>query len=68
MLAAEGMSLSDVEGTDFSYPWGGDLTGRGALWGHEGSGSGGYTHHIFKHAAEELFGQETGSLQYKQLR
>ncbi|KAM9392831.1 cytosolic Fe-S cluster assembly factor narfl [Pholidichthys leucotaenia] len=35
---------------------------------HSGSGSGGYLHHVFTHAAKQLFGEEVKELAYKTLR
>lgn len=35
---------------------------------HAGSGSGGYLHHVFTHAAKHLFGEEVKNLTYKTLR
>ena len=41
---------------------------EGDLFGHSGGGSGGYLEHIFKYAAEELFGVNNSSIEYKTLR
>ncbi|KAG8184772.1 hypothetical protein JTE90_019368 [Oedothorax gibbosus] len=38
------------------------------LYTHSGSTSGGYSDHIFVHAAKELFGDSVSNLQYKTLR
>ncbi len=38
------------------------------LLGHAGSGSGGYLHHIYKHAAKQLFGVEVDELVYKTMK
>uniref|UniRef100_A0A673WNI5 Nuclear prelamin A recognition factor-like protein n=1 Tax=Salmo trutta TaxID=8032 RepID=A0A673WNI5_SALTR len=38
------------------------------LLGHAGSGSGGYLHHVFTHAARQLFGEEVKELTYKTLK
>uniref|UniRef100_A0A671MR61 Iron hydrogenase small subunit domain-containing protein n=1 Tax=Sinocyclocheilus anshuiensis TaxID=1608454 RepID=A0A671MR61_9TELE len=38
------------------------------LLGHAGSGSGGYLHHIYKHAAKQLFGVEVDELTYKTIK
>ncbi|KAG9476660.1 hypothetical protein GDO78_002186, partial [Eleutherodactylus coqui] len=36
--------------------------------GHEGGGSGGYLEHIFKYAAQELFGLHVNEIKYKPLK
>lgn len=38
------------------------------LLAHAGSGSGGYLHHIYKHAAKQLFGVEVDELTYKTMK
>lgn len=38
------------------------------MWAHESSGSGGFSDHIFKYAAKELFGMDVTHLEYKNLR
>lgn len=35
---------------------------------HDGSGSGGYLHHVYTHAAKQLFGVEVEELTYKTLK
>ena len=35
---------------------------------HAGSGSGGYLHHVFSHAARQLFGEFIPELTYKTLK
>ncbi|KAL2101110.1 hypothetical protein ACEWY4_002871 [Coilia grayii] len=66
MLEEEGVSLSDVEAVPvdpmFSHVCGEEF------FTHAGSGSGGYLHHIFLHAAKELFGEEVKELTYKTLK
>ncbi|KAJ7989715.1 hypothetical protein DPEC_G00307400 [Dallia pectoralis] len=66
MLEEEKLSLSDVESapldTMFSSVCGEEFTG------HAGSGSGGYLHHVFIHAATQLFGEEVKELTYKTLK
>uniref|UniRef100_A0A673MYZ1 Cytosolic Fe-S cluster assembly factor narfl-like n=1 Tax=Sinocyclocheilus rhinocerous TaxID=307959 RepID=A0A673MYZ1_9TELE len=66
MLEEENVSLSDVEvaplDTMFSNVCGEELLG------HAGSGSGGYLHHIYKHAAKQLFGVEVDELTYKTIK
>ncbi|XP_016094011.1 cytosolic Fe-S cluster assembly factor narfl isoform X1 [Sinocyclocheilus grahami] len=66
MLEEENVSLRDVEvaplDTMFSNVCGEELLG------HAGSGSGGYLHHIYKHAAKQLFGVEVDELTYKTIK
>ncbi|KAK9978332.1 hypothetical protein ABG768_020087 [Culter alburnus] len=66
MLEEENVSLRDVElaplDTMFSNVCGEELLT------HAGSGSGGYLHHIYKHAAKQLFGVEVDELTYKTMK
>lgn len=66
MLEEEKVSLCDVQpvplDTMFSSVCGDELLS------HAGSGSGGYLHHVFTHAAKQLFGEEVKELTYKTLR
>ncbi|KAG9328975.1 hypothetical protein JZ751_008566 [Albula glossodonta] len=66
MLEQEGLSLSDVDpaplDTMFSSVCGDDLLR------HAGSASGGYLHHVYMHAAKQLFGVEVNDLTYKVLK
>ncbi|KAM4598203.1 cytosolic Fe-S cluster assembly factor narfl [Polymixia lowei] len=66
MLEEENVSLSDVEPAPldemFSNVCGDELLS------HAGGGSGGYLHHVFIHAAKQLFGEEVKALTYKPLR
>lgn len=40
----------------------------GAVLGHDGGGSGGYLEHVFRHAAQELFGATVTDITYRTLR
>ncbi|XP_030646701.1 cytosolic Fe-S cluster assembly factor narfl isoform X2 [Chanos chanos] len=66
MLEEEGVSLRDVDPAPldkmFSSVCGDELLG------HAGSGSGGYLHHVYKHAAKQLFGVEVEEITYKTLK
>ncbi|XP_034566877.1 cytosolic Fe-S cluster assembly factor narfl [Notolabrus celidotus] len=66
MLEEQNVSLSEVEpaplDTMFSSVSGDEFLS------HAGSGSGGYLHHVFMHAAKQLFGEEVKELTYKTLR
>uniref|UniRef100_A0A8C9T118 Nuclear prelamin A recognition factor-like n=1 Tax=Scleropages formosus TaxID=113540 RepID=A0A8C9T118_SCLFO len=66
MLDQEGLSLRDVDpaplDTLFSSVCGNELMR------HEGSGSGGYLHHIYTYAAKQLFGIDAKDISYKTLK
>ncbi|XP_075035381.1 cytosolic iron-sulfur assembly component 3 [Mixophyes fleayi] len=66
MLEQEGISLSDVNlcplDTQFSS------VAEDKPLGHEGGGSGGYLEHIYKYAAQELFGIHVNEIKYKPLK
>lgn len=68
MLENEGTSLRDMPEGNFTHP-GRETVGQAeCVFGHEGSGSGGYSDHVFKYAAKELFGDDISRLEYKVLR
>ncbi|XP_053708553.1 cytosolic Fe-S cluster assembly factor narfl [Synchiropus splendidus] len=66
MLEEEKVSLNDLQpsalDTMFSSVSGDDFLS------HAGGGSGGYLHHVFTHAAKQLFGEEVKELTYKTLK
>lgn len=66
ILEQEEMSLADVNpcplDTEFTSMMDDEPVG------HEGGGSGGYLEHIFKHAAQELFGIQVDEIKYKPLK
>ncbi|XP_074135845.1 cytosolic iron-sulfur assembly component 3 isoform X1 [Sminthopsis crassicaudata] len=66
LLEQEGVSLSDVDpaplDAEFSFVSGEEL------FGHCGGGSGGYLEHIFRYAAQELFGIHVDGITYKPLK
>ncbi|KAG8433308.1 hypothetical protein GDO86_017552 [Hymenochirus boettgeri] len=66
MLEQEGMSLSDVCPSPL------DSLFRSVVEeepvGHQGGGSGGYLEHIFRNAAQELFGVHVDEIVYKPLK
>lgn len=67
MLEKDEKSLASFEPVEIDWPWN---TPQPELnvWAHESSGSGGYSDHIFKYAAKELFGDELSGLNYQNLR
>ncbi|KAJ8889848.1 hypothetical protein PR048_009352 [Dryococelus australis] len=64
LLQVEGVELDGVVSAPLDCPWG----AAQGLWSHSGSGSGGYAHHIFTHAAKELFGEDISAVQFRALR
>jgi iron only hydrogenase large subunit-like protein len=70
MLEKEGCSLENLEKSAFSQPWllKQDADVAAALTRHVGSGSGGYSDHIFRYAAKELFGVDVDEVTYHNLR
>ncbi|CAH2074676.1 unnamed protein product, partial [Iphiclides podalirius] len=65
MLEGSGRSLGEVGGAELDAVWGEAPAG---LRGHAGSGSGGFAHHVFVHAAEQLFGLTDPPMVYRNLR
>lgn len=70
MLIDQGVSLNDVENGEIDRPFGLYKTEQSdkILWGHEGSGSGGYANFIFKYAARNLFQEANATVEFKNLR
>ncbi|KAM8960374.1 cytosolic iron-sulfur assembly component 3 [Pelodytes ibericus] len=66
MLEQEGISLSDVSSSPLDTLFSSALEDEPL--GHDGGGSGGYLEHIFKHAAQELFGVHVDEITYKPLK
>lgn len=61
-------SLAEAVPCDLDWPWETVQPSTSAIWAHENSGSGGYSDHIFKYAARELFDMTVTELEYKNLR
>lgn len=61
-------NLESFPSGKFDWPWGGDDTNSTNVWAHELSTSGGYSEHIFKYAAKELFDKELTKVEFKNLR
>lgn len=70
MLERDNISLDSLEKSTLSEPWMPTESSERLphLTKHIGSGSGGYSDHIFKFAAKELFGIECDKIEYKELR
>lgn len=67
MLINQNVNLLDEKTVQMDWPWGTPQPTT-AIWAHERSGSGGYSDHLFKYAAKELFGEEVSAIEYKNLR
>ncbi|MEE6497901.1 hypothetical protein FKM82_002924 [Ascaphus truei] len=66
MLEQEGISLCDVEPSPLDTLFSSVVEEE--PYGHKGGGSGGYLEHIFRHAAQELFGVHVDEITYKPLK
>ncbi|NXF78192.1 NARFL factor, partial [Sclerurus mexicanus] len=66
LLEQEGVTLSDVDPAPLDTM----LSSAAAeqLSSHSGGGSGGYLEHIYRHAAQELFGIQVDTIEYKTLK
>lgn len=67
MLDMQKMNLMDAESIPMDWPWNTPEPSV-HMWAHESSGSGGYSDHIFKYAAKELFDMDVVELDYENLR
>ncbi|KAJ6648935.1 putative cytosolic Fe-S cluster assembly factor [Pseudolycoriella hygida] len=67
MLDMQQINLMETEAIPMDWPW--DTAEPSVyMWAHESSGSGGFSDHIFKYAARELFDMNVVELNYKNLR
>ncbi|KAJ8283985.1 hypothetical protein COCON_G00028350 [Conger conger] len=66
MLEQEGLSLNDVEPAPLDTLF--SSVREDELLRHEGSSSGGYLHHVYMHAAKQLFGVEVKDITYKTVK
>lgn len=64
-MVQKSIIFSDLERQPLDFPWG---KTSDVLMGHEGSGSGGYAHHILNYAAQELFGIKLEEMMWKTVR
>jgi iron only hydrogenase large subunit-like protein len=67
MLDAETATLNQFEPIPFDWPWSSSKPSN-TVYAHENSGSGGFSDHIFKYAAEKLFNKHIEVVEYKNLR
>lgn len=67
MLDMQKQNLMDAKSIAMDWPWT-PTEPSSQMWAHESSGSGGYSDHIFKYAAKELFDIDVVALDYKNLR
>lgn len=69
MLENDGLSLKSIDPANFSEPWLSEISEYPPkLYNRIGSGSGGFSDHIFINAARELFNIECATLKYNNLR
>lgn len=62
-------SLQSYPTSPFDWPWSEvDKLNSYNIFAHENSTSGGYSEHIFKFAAKELFNQDLVKVEYTNLR
>ncbi|XP_036594059.1 cytosolic iron-sulfur assembly component 3 isoform X2 [Trichosurus vulpecula] len=66
LLEQEEVSLSDVDPAPLDAEF--SCVSAEELLGHQGGGSGGYLEHIFRYAAQELFGIRVDGITYKPLK
>lgn len=69
MLSEDGLTLNEIDEGKIKQPFGSYSEEIGnKLWGHSGSGSGGYADFIFRYAAKNLFDEDTVTVDFKNLR
>ncbi|KAL6264396.1 hypothetical protein P5V15_004505 [Pogonomyrmex californicus] len=69
MLNEDSLTLNEINDGKIEQPFGtySKEIGNG-LWGHSGSGSGGYADFIFRYAAKNLFDEDNVTVDFKNLR
>ncbi|EFN74344.1 Nuclear prelamin A recognition factor-like protein [Camponotus floridanus] len=69
MLNEDGLVLNEIDEGEIKQPFGSyNKENENRLWGHSGSGSGGYADFIFRYAAKNLFDEENVVINFKNLR
>ncbi|XP_025987991.1 probable cytosolic Fe-S cluster assembly factor AGAP009023 isoform X2 [Solenopsis invicta] len=69
MLNEDGLILNEIDEGEIKQPFGSYSEEIGTkLWGHSGSGSGGYADFIFRYAAKNLFDEDNVTVDFKSLR
>ncbi|KAL0126459.1 hypothetical protein PUN28_005077 [Cardiocondyla obscurior] len=69
MLSKDGLVLNEIDEGEIKQPFGFYNEEIGSqLWGHSGSGSGGYADFIFRYAAKNLFDEDNVTVDFKNLR
>lgn len=69
MFNEDGLVLNEVIEGEIKRPFGSyNEKMKNGLWGHSGSGSGGYADFIFRYAARNLFDEEDVTVNFKPLR
>lgn len=67
MLDMHKFNLAECKSVSLDWPWD-TAEPTTSMWAHESSGSGGYSDHIFRYAAKELFDIDVVEMEYKNLR
>ncbi|XP_012214621.1 probable cytosolic Fe-S cluster assembly factor AGAP009023 [Linepithema humile] len=69
MLNEHNLTLNEIDEGEIKQPFGRyNEEIENKLWGHKGSGSGGYADFIFRYAAKNLFDEENVIVEFKNLR
>lgn len=68
MWVKQDINFDDIVPIKFDTPLGNVSEDSFELSTNSGSGSGGYAHHIFCHAAQELFNIKVDKVEFKPLR
>ncbi|XP_066588249.1 probable cytosolic Fe-S cluster assembly factor AGAP009023 isoform X2 [Prorops nasuta] len=69
MLNEKNIALNDIYEANLKKPFGSySNTIDNTLWGHSGSGSGGYADFIFRYAARNIFHENIDTVKFKNLR
>lgn len=69
MLNEQNLILNEIDEGEVKQPFGRyNEKIENKLWGHSGSGSGGYADFIFRYAAKNLFDEENVTVEFKNLK
>lgn len=68
LLVKQNVIFDDIVPEHFDSGMNNVITNNSELFTNNGSGSGGYAHHIFCHAARELFNIKIDKVEFKPLR
>lgn len=68
MLSEDGLVLNEIDEGEIKSFGSSNEKIENKLWGHSGSGSGGYADFIFRYAAKNLFDEDNVTVEFKNLR